>query len=145
MLRCRSSQIYEVQTEALRGFSSKTLAIRLKEHEKGGILERQAYHEIPPRVEYRLTSKGQELCDFFIAMDEKVVKAKGIHVELRTVNPAHRPSWNTFLSMVEIKATKTKARFKKDQFSKMCLSSMELLRYSKDFQAVPTCSWLLCS
>jgi hypothetical protein len=49
------------------------------------------------------------------------------------------------LSMVEIKATKTKARFKKDQFSKVCLSSMELLRYSKDFQAVPTCSWLLCS
>lgn len=39
----------------LKGFSSKTLALRLKELEKGGILRRQAYNEIPPRVEYQLT------------------------------------------------------------------------------------------
>lgn len=45
----------------LKGFSSKTLAFRLKELEKGGILRRQAYNEIPPRVEYQLTTKGQEL------------------------------------------------------------------------------------
>jgi DNA-binding HxlR family transcriptional regulator len=50
----------------LKGFSSKTLAIRLKELEKGGILERQAYNEIPPRVEYRLTNKGQELVESVI-------------------------------------------------------------------------------
>ncbi|MGB8935188.1 MAG: winged helix-turn-helix transcriptional regulator [Candidatus Nitrosopolaris sp.] len=47
--------------QTLQGFSSKTLAIRLKELQKGGILERQAYNEIPPRVEYKLTIKGQEL------------------------------------------------------------------------------------
>jgi DNA-binding HxlR family transcriptional regulator len=47
--------------QTLRGFSSKTLVIRLKELQKGGILERQAYNEIPPRVEYKLTIKGQEL------------------------------------------------------------------------------------
>ncbi|MGC1932751.1 MAG: helix-turn-helix domain-containing protein [Candidatus Nitrosopolaris sp.] len=52
--------------QTLRGFSSKTLAIRLKELEKGGILERQAYHEIPPRVEYRLTTKGQGLVESVI-------------------------------------------------------------------------------
>jgi DNA-binding HxlR family transcriptional regulator len=50
----------------LKGFSSKTLAIRLKELEKGGILERHAYNEIPPRVEYNLTSKGQELVESVI-------------------------------------------------------------------------------
>jgi DNA-binding HxlR family transcriptional regulator len=50
----------------LKGFSSKTLAIRLKELEKGRILERQAYNEIPPRVEYRLTDKGQELVESVI-------------------------------------------------------------------------------
>jgi len=50
----------------LRGFSSKTLAIRLKELQKGGILERQAYNEIPPRVEYKLTIKGQELVESII-------------------------------------------------------------------------------
>jgi DNA-binding HxlR family transcriptional regulator len=52
--------------QTLKGFSSKTLAIRLKELEKGGILERQAYNEIPPRVEYRLTGKGQELVESVI-------------------------------------------------------------------------------
>jgi DNA-binding HxlR family transcriptional regulator len=54
--------------QTLRGFSSKTLAIRLKELEKGGILERHAYREIPPRVEYRLTSKGQELVESVISL-----------------------------------------------------------------------------
>ena len=39
----------------LKDFSSKTLAKRLKELDKSGILERQAYNEIPPRVEYGLT------------------------------------------------------------------------------------------
>jgi DNA-binding HxlR family transcriptional regulator len=50
----------------LKGFSSKTLARRLKELEKGGILQRQAFNEIPPRVEYRLTHKGQELVESII-------------------------------------------------------------------------------
>jgi DNA-binding HxlR family transcriptional regulator len=54
--------------QTLRGFSSKTLAIRLKELQKGGILERQAYNEIPPRVEYKLTIKGQELVESIITL-----------------------------------------------------------------------------
>jgi DNA-binding HxlR family transcriptional regulator len=44
--------------QTMRGISSKTLAIRLKELQKGGILERQACDEIPATVEYRLTIKG---------------------------------------------------------------------------------------
>lgn len=47
--------------QALKGISSKTLASRLKDLEKSGVLERHAYNEIPPRVEYTLTKKGQEL------------------------------------------------------------------------------------
>jgi DNA-binding HxlR family transcriptional regulator len=47
--------------KSMKGFSSKTLTIRLKELEKNGILNRQSFNEIPPRVEYRLTPKGQEL------------------------------------------------------------------------------------
>jgi DNA-binding HxlR family transcriptional regulator len=50
----------------MKGFSSKTLAKRLKELDETGILERQAYNEIPPRVEYRLTAKGQELVESVI-------------------------------------------------------------------------------
>ena len=52
--------------KTMKGFSSKTLAKRLKELNESGILERQAYNEIPPRVEYRLTNKGQELVESVI-------------------------------------------------------------------------------
>lgn len=54
---------YKQFRQALKGISSKTLASRLKELESGGILERRAYNEIPPRVEYLLTGKGQELVE----------------------------------------------------------------------------------
>jgi DNA-binding HxlR family transcriptional regulator len=47
----------------LKGFSTRTLSIRLKELEKNGILEKHRYNEIPPRVEYTLTAKGQELAE----------------------------------------------------------------------------------
>ncbi len=36
--------------KTMKGFSSKTLAIKLKELERNGILHRQAFNEIPPRV-----------------------------------------------------------------------------------------------
>jgi len=46
---------------ALPGISSKTLTIRLRNLEEHGIVERRAYAEVPPRVEYTLTIKGKEL------------------------------------------------------------------------------------
>jgi DNA-binding HxlR family transcriptional regulator len=52
--------------KTLKGFSSKTLAARLKELQRGGILERQSYNETPPRVEYKLTKKGQELVESIV-------------------------------------------------------------------------------
>ncbi len=57
---------YKKFKDSMAGFSSKTLAKRLKELEKGEILSRQAFNEIPPRVEYRLTKKGQELTESII-------------------------------------------------------------------------------
>ena len=51
---------------SMKGFSSKTLTTRLRELEKSGILNRQYFNEIPPRVEYRLTPKGQELVESII-------------------------------------------------------------------------------
>ena len=54
--------------KSMKGFSSKTLAIRLKELEKNGILSRKSYNEIPPRVEYNLTSKGQELVESIVCL-----------------------------------------------------------------------------
>ena len=48
--------------------STRTLATRLRELEKNGILTRQAFNEIPPRVEYRLTDKGQEMVNAILAL-----------------------------------------------------------------------------
>ena len=59
---------YKKFRETMKGISSKTLAYRLQELEKGGILERRSYNEIPPRVEYNLTTKGQELVESVIAL-----------------------------------------------------------------------------
>ena len=41
----------------MQGISSKTVARRLKELERDDILERNAYNEIPPRVEHTLTKE----------------------------------------------------------------------------------------
>jgi DNA-binding HxlR family transcriptional regulator len=51
--------------DPMKGFNSKTLAIRLKKLQKNKILERRAFNEIPPRIEYRLTIKGQVLVESF--------------------------------------------------------------------------------
>lgn len=59
---------YKEFKKLMQGISSKTLALRLKELEAAKILERQAYNEIPPRVEYRLTLKGQELVESIITL-----------------------------------------------------------------------------
>ncbi len=49
--------------ESLKGISSKTLSTRLSELVSEGILERRTFAEVPPRVEYKLTNKGQELIE----------------------------------------------------------------------------------
>lgn len=45
---------------ALPGLSKKVLNERLKKLVRFGILERQAYAEVPPRVEYRLSPFGRK-------------------------------------------------------------------------------------
>jgi DNA-binding HxlR family transcriptional regulator len=47
--------------ETLPGINSKTLSDRLKELEAFKLIERRAYAEIPPRVEYSLTGEGMKL------------------------------------------------------------------------------------
>ena len=46
---------------SLRGISPRTLSLRLRALEEEGVVERQTYPEVPPRVEYALTEKGREL------------------------------------------------------------------------------------
>ena len=46
---------------SLGGISPKTLSERLKRLEEFGVIERTCFAEVPPRVEYALTPRGQAL------------------------------------------------------------------------------------
>ena len=46
---------------SLHGISPKTLSERLRSLEEDGIILRQTFAEVPPRVEYTLTEKGNDL------------------------------------------------------------------------------------
>jgi DNA-binding HxlR family transcriptional regulator len=46
---------------SLAGISPRTLSLRLRALEEEGIVERATFSEVPPRVEYALTTKGQAL------------------------------------------------------------------------------------
>jgi len=53
---------------AMGNVSPKTVSQRLKMLEEIGFVQRQAFLEIPPRVEYRLTEKGLALVDIMEAI-----------------------------------------------------------------------------
>ena len=53
---------------SLHGISPKTLSERLRTLEEEGILMRQTFAEVPPRVEYSLTEKGRDLVDVIESM-----------------------------------------------------------------------------
>ena len=46
---------------SLTGISPRTLSLRLRALEEEGIVERHTFAEVPPRVEYALTPKGEAL------------------------------------------------------------------------------------
>ena len=45
----------------IRGISFKTLSATLKELEADGLVHREEYPQIPPKVEYSLTERGRSL------------------------------------------------------------------------------------
>ena len=53
---------------SLAGISPRTLSLSLRALEEEGIVERQTYPEVPPRVEYALTEKGRALVPIIESM-----------------------------------------------------------------------------
>ena len=53
---------------SLHGISPRTLSLRLRALEQEGIVKRQTYPEVPPRVEYALTDKGRALVPLIESM-----------------------------------------------------------------------------
>lgn len=53
---------------SVSSISPRTLSARLSSMEEAGLIDRRAYAEIPPRVEYSLTEKGRALLPLLQAM-----------------------------------------------------------------------------
>jgi DNA-binding HxlR family transcriptional regulator len=62
---------------ALDGITQKMLTQQLRELEKDGIVHRQVYPQIPPKVEYSLTPLGKSLRPVVDAMCEWGLKQRG--------------------------------------------------------------------
>jgi DNA-binding HxlR family transcriptional regulator len=56
--------------KALPRIALKVLSKQLKELEADGLITRMAYPEIPPRVEYSLSAKGESLCEVLTLLSD---------------------------------------------------------------------------
>ena len=75
---------------SLAGISPRTLSLRLRALEEQGIVARHTYPEVPPRVEYSLTDKGEALVPLiedmrrygreYLGVDDCAVSPKGVDV-----------------------------------------------------------------
>ena len=61
-------QRYSDFEKLIPSISQKMLAQQLRQLEADGIVSRTVYPQVPPKVEYRLTEWGQELCPALDAM-----------------------------------------------------------------------------
>jgi DNA-binding HxlR family transcriptional regulator len=50
------------------GITEKMLSLQLKQLEKDGLISKQIFPEVPPRVEYALTPEGQTLIPILKAL-----------------------------------------------------------------------------
>ena len=67
--------------ETLRGISPKTLSDTLKDLQAEGLINRESFAEIPPRVEYSLTTDGAELRKSIIPLLEWTANRSNINKE----------------------------------------------------------------
>ena len=79
--------------EELRGISPKTLSDTLKNLQSEGLIKRESFAEIPPRVEYTLTADGLEFRKAIIPLI-RWAKMRDMNKEICTSTcgeiPAHR-------------------------------------------------------
>ncbi|MCP4521414.1 MAG: helix-turn-helix transcriptional regulator [Cytophagales bacterium] len=59
---------FGILQKGIDGISKQVLTTQLRELENDGILERKMYAEVPPKVEYFITSKGESIFSVIHAM-----------------------------------------------------------------------------
>jgi DNA-binding HxlR family transcriptional regulator len=74
---------------SLAGISPRTLSLRLRALEEQGIVERHTFPEVPPRVEYSLTPKGEALVP--LIDDMRRYGREWLGVDDCVVAPGHQP------------------------------------------------------
>ncbi|QEE49099.1 helix-turn-helix transcriptional regulator [Flavobacterium alkalisoli] len=67
MLRERTARFGQLHA-SIGSISKKVLTTTLKELEEDGILHREEFKELPPRVEYSLTERGRTLVPIIIQL-----------------------------------------------------------------------------
>ncbi|GLF88982.1 hypothetical protein Saga11_02410 [Bacillus safensis] len=68
-LTCGPKRYNELR-RLLPRISQRVLTLQLRELEQDGVVHREVYEEVPPRVEYSLTSLGETLKPIIFAMRE---------------------------------------------------------------------------
>lgn len=71
----------------LKGVSPSTLSLILRQLESVGIIERRSFAEIPPRVEYSLTTNGRELQQAIIPLLTWAGKQDSYREQLKSCRP----------------------------------------------------------
>lgn len=61
---------YSELKKRLVGISERMLSSRLKELEKDGLIKRTVYPQVPPKVEYELTTLGSSLEKILVLLEE---------------------------------------------------------------------------
>lgn len=74
---------YSELQRSVAGISQKMLTQCLKEMEQDGLVIRKAYPEVPPRVEYHLSTLGSSMCPIIDAMRDWGNKYLQEHPERR--------------------------------------------------------------
>jgi DNA-binding HxlR family transcriptional regulator len=74
---------------SLQGISPRTLSLRLRALEEQGIVRRQTFPEVPPRVEYALTAKGRALLP--LIEDMRTYGREWLCGEDEAIEPASEP------------------------------------------------------
>ncbi len=70
LLACTTPVRYNIFKKSIDGITHKMLSTQLKELEQEGIISRKEYPQVPPKVEYSLTVKGESLIPIVTSMCE---------------------------------------------------------------------------
>jgi DNA-binding HxlR family transcriptional regulator len=70
----RGKMRYSELRDSIPNVTERMLVLQLRELEKDGLVKRIVYAEVPPRVEYQLTDKGNSLRPILKSLSEWGIK-----------------------------------------------------------------------